>query len=174
MGSPSPRAPPRGSRAASAEALERVRRAARLERTPRRTVARLRHGARGLQRLLAGLDGARAGDQAEEPVSDAPPPNLDDGRVGRELAPDEPVGEQLGRARDFHADESREPSAGAAKRTPLGVLATVTRESESGLADYRVSLRVWGSRLSCAACFPPVAASSGRGLARGGSLHAAA
>ena len=47
--------------------------------------------ARRLERLLAVLDRARPGDQAEELVADLPPVDLDHGRVGRDLARDELV-----------------------------------------------------------------------------------
>ena len=48
--------------------------------------ARLRDRARGLHRLLAVLDRARAGDQSERVVADAPAAHLDHGRIRRELA----------------------------------------------------------------------------------------
>ena len=54
-------------------------------------------GSRGLERLLARLDGARARDEAEEAVADPAAADLDDGRIGRELARDERIREKLGR-----------------------------------------------------------------------------
>jgi hypothetical protein len=45
----------------------------------------------GLQRLLARLDGARPGDEAEVLVAEPPPARLDHGRVAAELAGDELV-----------------------------------------------------------------------------------
>ena len=44
-----------------------------------------------VERLLAALDAARPGDQPEVRVADAAPVDLDHGRVGSELARDEPV-----------------------------------------------------------------------------------
>jgi hypothetical protein len=85
------------------ESLECVRRAARLEcpsAEHRRTGFRDRAG--GLERLLAGLDGARACDEPEEAVPDPTAADLDDRRVGRAVSPHEPVGEQLGRPGDVH------------------------------------------------------------------------
>ena len=75
-----------------AEPLEGVRRGARLE----GAAAEHRHalggdGARGLERLLARLDRARAGDEAEVAVADAAAAHLDHGRIGRQLAGDELV-----------------------------------------------------------------------------------
>ena len=75
-----------------AEPLERVRRRPRLEGAasqPGR--ARLVDRTRGLQRLLAVLDRARPGDQAEELVSDLAAVDVDHRRVGRDLARDELV-----------------------------------------------------------------------------------
>ena len=48
-------------------------------------------GARGLEGLLARLDAARPGDEAEVAVADPAPAGLDHGRIGRELARDELV-----------------------------------------------------------------------------------
>ena len=75
-----------------AEALEGVRRGARLEGAPaEHRHALLRDGARRLHRLLARLDRARAGDEAEVPVADPPAADVDHRRVGRELTRDELV-----------------------------------------------------------------------------------
>ena len=75
-----------------AEPLERVRRRARLE----RAAAEHRHAlgvddARRLERLLARLDRARPGDEAEVVVAEPAPARLDHGRVAAELARDELV-----------------------------------------------------------------------------------
>ena len=64
-----------------AEPLERVRRRARLEgAAAQERGARGGDGARGLERLLAGLDRARPGDEPEEAVADPPSTDLDDRR----------------------------------------------------------------------------------------------
>ena len=115
IGSPvSSRASARISRPFEPEALERVRRRARLE----RAAAQHRRAGRGdgagrLERLLARLDGARPGDQPEEAVADPAPANLDHRRVGREPARDERVREELLRPGCVHRREcSAEDDAG--------------------------------------------------------------
>ena len=68
--------------------------------------------ARGLERLLARLDRARAGDEAEVAVADAAAAHLDHGRIGRELARDELVRLE---DRQHLLDRRRSPRAAASR-----------------------------------------------------------
>ena len=121
-----------------AEALERVRRGARLE----RAAAQHRHAcggdrARGLERLLARLDRARAGDEAEVAVADAAAAHLDHGRVGRELARDELVRLE---DRQHLLDARRSPRAAA----PRAARARRSRRSRSPRGPGVTSARAAG------------------------------
>ena len=113
-----------------AEALERVGRGTRLERTAAEHRDALgRDAARRLERLLAGLDGARPGDEAEVAVADAAVAHLDHGRVGRELA-----GHELVRLQDReHLLDSGE----ALERQRGEQLTLADRADHRGLAARR-------------------------------------